>query len=59
MRYTRGPAMSGTRPAGLSRASSTSLAATSPDSTGWARMPLGTGITGIFAIAFTTISTSS
>ena len=42
--------MSGTSPAGGSRASSASRAATSPASIGWKRKPLGTGSTGSFVI---------
>jgi len=42
----RGPAMSGARPDGLPRESSTSRSATSPASTGWNRKPAGTGIRG-------------
>ncbi len=41
--------MSGTRPDGGPRASSTSRVATSPVSMGWNRTPAGTGITGSFA----------
>ena len=52
---TRGPAMSGTSPAGAPSASSTSRAATSSVSTGWNRTPAGTGITGSFAICAATV----
>ena len=59
MSYTRGPAMSGTRPAGSASASSTSRAATSSASTGWKRNPDGTGITGSLAIPRAVVSMRS
>ena len=57
--YTRGPALSGTRPAGVPSASSTSRAATSPASMGWNRNPAGTGITGSRPICRATIKINS
>src|ERR671916_497234 len=57
--YTRGPPMSGTRPAGPPRVSSTSRAATSSASTGWTRKPAGSGTTGSFASIWATVSIRS
>lgn len=52
-------AMSGTRPAGMPRESSTSRVATSPASTGWNWKPVGAGITGILAMPLAIVSSRS